>query len=471
MNRGRKGRPWASGAGQKRHNYSAPLLKLKQLSWGLGLLLRTHAGFLALRLGLRWPVLLPMLFFSGSGSCQGSGQDARLVPWRPVAYPGRGPVLRGLTCCAMSGTTIQAVGIYKLLVPLNEPFVISLGPLASVQNIIVVLRTADGYTGTGECSPFLTINGESVDTCFAVGQYFAPALKGRDALDLAGCLAELDRIIYGNSSIKSAFDGALHDIAAQHAGLPIYEFLGGNNRKVLTTDMTVSLGPPAKMRADAVRFQREGFPAIKVKLGGCLADDVARIRAIRAGIGPTHPLRVDANQGWQTADNAIAVLQALAEFNIEHCEEPILRHHFMELSRVSAASPIPIMADESCGDEHDAARLIQLQACQLLNIKLGKSSGFHRAQKIAKLGQAAGLTLQVGGFLESRLGMTAAAHLALTNDAIHHCDFDTPLLFSEDPVVGGIRYGAGGVIEMPTGPGLGARIDEAYLRRAEQVHF
>ncbi|MFD2721789.1 mandelate racemase/muconate lactonizing enzyme family protein [Hymenobacter monticola] len=371
----------------------------------------------------------------------------------------------------MPGLPIQAISLYKLLVPLKEPFVISLGPLTAVENIVVVIRPADSLVGYGESSPFLTINGESVDTGFIVGQYFAPALIGRDALDLPGCLAELDRIIYGNSSIKSAFDIALHDIAAQHAGLPLYEFLGGKNDKVLTTDMTVSLGSPAKMQADAVRFQQEGFPAIKVKLGGPLEDDVARIRAIRAGIGPAHPLRIDANQGWQTADRAIAVLQALGEFSIEHCEEPILRQHFMELSRVRAASPIPIMADESCGDEHDAARLIQLQACQMLNIKLGKSSGFHRAQKIAKLGQAAGLTLQVGGFLESRLGMTAAAHLALSSPAIHHCDFDTPLMFTDDPVVGGFRYGPGGVIEMPTGPGLGATIDEDWLRRAEQVHF
>ena len=281
----------------------------------------------------------------------------------------------------MSGTTLRAISLYQLRVPLREPFVISLGPLLAAENIVVVLRTADGHVGYGECSPFLTINGESVDTCFIVGQYFAPALKGRDALDLAGNLAEMDRIIYGNSSIKSAFDMALYDIAAQHAGLPLYEFLGGKNDKTLTTDMTVSLGSPAKMQADAVRFQREGFPAIKVKLGGSLAEDVARIRAIRAGIGPAHPLRVDANQGWCTADNAIAVLQALAEFNIEHCEEPILRQHFMELSRVRAASPIPIMADESCGDEHDAARLIQLQACQLLNIKAGQVVGLSPGPK------------------------------------------------------------------------------------------
>jgi L-alanine-DL-glutamate epimerase-like enolase superfamily enzyme len=368
----------------------------------------------------------------------------------------------------MAGTTIRSVEIYKLFIPLKEPFVISLGPIHQVQNVIVIIRTADGCTGYGECSPYMTINGESVDTCFIVGQYFAQVLRGADALDIAACIGIMDRTIYGNSSIKSAFDIALHDIAAQHAGMPIYQFLGGKKNKVLETDYTVSIGTPGKMRSDAVNLQAQGYPAIKVKLGEGKEIDVERIRAIREGIGNGHPLRIDANQGWATADNAIDVLQALGGFGIEHCEEPISRALFMDLARVSAASPIPIMADESCGDEHDAERLIQLKACSMFNIKLGKSSGFYKGLKIAELGARAGMHLQVGGFMESRLGMTAAAHLALANDHIVHCDFDTPLMFTEDPVVGGISYLERGVIDVPDVPGLGAAIDNAYLENAEK---
>lgn len=368
----------------------------------------------------------------------------------------------------MQGTSIQSVEIYKLFVPLKEPFVISLGPIHNVQNIVVIIRTADGCAGYGECSPYMTINGESVDTCFVVGQYFAQVLKGKNALDIAGCIEAMDKTIYANSSIKSAFDIALFDIAAQHSGVPLYKFLGGEKTKVLETDMTVSIGMPEKMAADAARFKAEGFPAIKVKLGGKKEDDVARITAIREAIGTNHPLRIDANQGWGTADYAIEVLNALAPFDIEHCEEPISRYRFMDLSRVSAASPIPIMADESCGDEHDAERLIALRACPMFNIKLGKSGGFFKAKKIAELGEAAGLHMQVGGFMESRLGMTAAAHFALSNDAIHHCDFDTPLMFTEDPVIGGITYLEKGVIDVSEVPGLGAVIDEAYLKDAEK---
>lgn len=368
-----------------------------------------------------------------------------------------------------TGTTIQSVEIYKLFIPLKEPFVISLGPITAVKNIVVIMRTKDGCAGYGECSPYMTINGESVDTCFIVGQYLAQVLKGKEALQIAACMEAMDKTIYANSSIKSAFDIALHDIAAQHAGVPVYKFLGGEKNKILETDMTVSMGDPQKMKADAIKFKEQGFPAIKVKLGESLEKDVARIKAIREGIGNEHPLRIDANQGWHTADKAIEVLQALNMYSIEHCEEPIARHRFMELNKVSAASPIPIMADESCGDEHDAERLIQLNACSMFNIKLGKSSGFYKGLKIAEAGAKAGMHMQVGGFMESRLGMTAAAHLALANNNIQHCDFDTPLMFTEDPVLGGIHYLEKGVIDLPDIPGLGAVIDETYLRKAEKV--
>jgi len=366
---------------------------------------------------------------------------------------------------------IAHISLYKLLVPLKEPFVISLGPIHSVQNLALRIRTNSGREGWGECSPFMSINGESLDTCFVVGQYFAQLLKGRAASDIDGALAAMDGLIYGNTSIKSAFDMALHDLAAQAAGLPLYAFLGGSNNKVLATDMTVSIGTPEKMAADAWRFQQEGFPAIKVKLGQTKELDVQRIGAIRAAIGDTHPLRIDANQGWRDAAYALDVLQALAPFGIEHCEEPIPRWQYLDLAALSAQSPIPIMADESCGDPHDAERLIRLNACRQFNIKLGKAGGLKKGLEVARMAEAAGMELQVGGFMESRLGMTASAHLALANAAIHHVDFDTPLMFTADPIGGGIKYAAGGVVEVPEVPGLGASVQTAWLNEASAFHY
>lgn len=369
----------------------------------------------------------------------------------------------------MDNILITSVEIYKLFIPLKEPFVISLGPVTNVENIIIFIRTKERITGIGECSPYMTINGESVDTCFIVAQYLAKVLKGSNALNIENCIQKMDATIYGNSSIKSAFDMALYDIASQHSGLPLFRFLGGKKDKILTTDMTVSIAGADKMASDALKFKGAGFPAIKVKLGQSMKLDVARIKAIRDAIGNDIALRIDANQGWGTAENAINVLNALAPFNLEHCEEPILRWRFMELSKVSAASSIPIMADESCGDDHDAERLIALKACSMFNIKLGKSGGIFKALKIIDHASKANMHLQIGGFMESRIGMTASAHLALTNDHIVHCDFDTPLMFTEDPVDQGMEYRSNGVIEVHDIPGLGASIHERYLKEAEKI--
>ena len=90
----------------------------------------------------------------------------------------------------------------------------------------------------------------------------------------------IDNTILWKFSIKSAFDMALYDIAAQHYGVPLYKFLGGKKNKIIETDMTVGIGTPEKMKADAIKFTEEGFPAIKVKLGETKDIDVERMKNI-----------------------------------------------------------------------------------------------------------------------------------------------------------------------------------------------
>ena len=363
---------------------------------------------------------------------------------------------------------ISSIEIYKLCVPLKQPFVISLGPQYDADNIIVKINTADGLSGWGECSPYMSINGESMDTCFVVGQYLAKELKGKDALDIEGCTRAMDTLITRNENIKSAFDMALYDLAAQHAGVPLYQVLGGSKNKPIFTDMSVGLGSVEKMAAEALEYKQAGFPSIKVKLGTTTEEDVARIKAIREAIGNDLPLRIDANQGW-TVETTITTLNALAPYNIEHCEEPIARWNFMKLPVVRKNSPIKIMADESCFDHHDAERLAELNAVDYFNIKLGKSGGIYNALKMVKIAEAAKIHLQVGCFMESRLGITALVHFAYCSDLIVHYDLDTPLMLKEDPVVGGMIFKENGVVEIDDSPGIGAIIDEAFLRRSERI--
>jgi len=364
--------------------------------------------------------------------------------------------------------TITHITLFPLSIPLKAPFITSLGALEAVESVVVRITTKDGLVGWGECNPFWSINGETQETCLAVGKHIAKALIGHDPSDIEGLHTRMDRLIFANNSIKSAFDIACHDIAAQVAGQPLFKFLGGRRERDLITDYTVSIASPEKMAADAVGIVANGFTVIKVKLGSDGDVDIARIKAIREAIGFEIPLRIDANQGW-SPEEAIRVLKALTGHHIQHCEEPIPRWQFMEMRRVKEASPIPIMADESCCDHHDAERLIGIHACQRFNIKLGKSGGLFKAKKIIALAEEVGMEVQIGGFLESRLAWTAAAHLALTSDSVRYCDMDTPLMFTEDPVEGGITYSEGGRIKVPEASGLGASILPTFLRNAEEV--
>lgn len=357
---------------------------------------------------------------------------------------------------------IKEIRVYQSPVPLKKAFFISLGRIDHANNILVKIYTDNGLIGFGECSPFMTINGETMESAFEVARYIAPLLIGRDPENIEDCMAVMDRLIYGNTGIKSAFDIALHDLASQAAGLPLYKYLGGKQDKQIFTDYSVSIGEPQQMASDAMDVVERGFRIVKVKLGNSGKLDVERIKSIRAAIGQDIAIRVDANQGW-TVDEAIETLNALAPFDIQYCEEPIPRWAFTELGKVRAGSPVPIMADESCTDHHDAKRLIDMQACDMFNLKMGKSSGLFKALKIITLAQEHNIPMQIGGFLESRVAFTACAHLAFKSSLIRYFDFDSPLMAAFDPVEGGLTYHENGLVKITDNPGLGVSVPDSYL--------
>ncbi|WP_430814817.1 mandelate racemase/muconate lactonizing enzyme family protein [Carboxylicivirga sp. RSCT41] len=363
---------------------------------------------------------------------------------------------------------ITKVEVIKLNIPYKEPFVISLGVIPSATNVVVRIHCSDGLIGTGECAPFVFIVGETQETVFELSKQIAQMLKGKDPYALNERLAEIDKAVFGNYTMKSAFDMALYDLAAKRAGLPLYQYLGGSNNREIYTDMTISIGTPDKVAADALNFKYEGFPAIKVKLGTNTKDDVARIRAIREAVGNDYPIRIDANQGWDVI-TAIKTLQKLSPYNIEHCEEPIPAWNYMELPKVRQNSPVPIMADESVFTHHDAMKLAKIGACDYFNIKFSKSGGINTALKINAIAEAAGVKCQVGCMSESRYALTALMHFVLACPNVVHYDIDSSLMLAEDPVKGGINYEGKGLWTIGDGIGIGAAFDEDYLRDAECV--
>ena len=359
---------------------------------------------------------------------------------------------------------ITKTEIYMFKIPM-VPFTIATGTMHYAQNVLIKVYTSEGIIGLGECSAFPMIVGETQLSCYHHAKDFATFWKGKDPLAIQDRLKELNTIIAGNYTVKSAFDMALFDIAAKAANQPLYAFLGGS-KKAIETDLTIGIDTPDAMANQAIAFKEKGVNMIKVKLGKDPKTDIERIYKIRAAIGPSIKLRIDANQGWSTSD-ALTVLTHLAPFDIEFCEQPMHKYYDDYLPALCAASPIPIMADESVFTHHDARKLIANKACHLINIKFSKSGGIQEAIKIQALAKENNIACMMGGMLETRLALSAKMHFAMAHDTIKYYDMDTCLLgHLDDPIIGGVQFN-GMHLSIDDAPGIGADVDPAYLSKLD----
>ncbi len=348
-----------------------------------------------------------------------------------------------------------------------HPFTIATGTMHFAQNIFIRIHTDAGFYGTGECSAFPMIVGETQATCYEMAKDFAALWKGKDPSKIEDRMKELHAFTAFNATIKSAFDMSLYDIASKAAGLPLYRFLGGK-KKSMETDLTIGIDEPASMARTAIDYKSKGVTIIKIKLGKDKEADVERVRSIREAVGKEMILRIDANQGWDYESAAYA-LTAMNPFNIQFCEQPMHHWYDYKLPALKRISPIPIMADESVFNHHDAMRMITTDSCSYINIKFSKSGGILEALKINKAAEQHGICCMMGGMLESRVALSAFAHFASAHDNIAFYDMDTCMLgHTIDPVVGGIKFNDF-FVDLPDTPGIGADADDSFLKDCTSV--
>ena len=363
---------------------------------------------------------------------------------------------------------ITKVDIYRFSIPM-VPFTIATGTMTHAQNVFIRVHTDAGFYGVGECSAFPMIVGETQDTCLVMARDFAKLWIGRDALDIAARLQQLNDFAAGNTTIKSAFDMALYDIAAKNAGLPLYQFLDGKRRPV-ETDITIGIAEPEAMADKALEFQVLGAHILKVKLGKGAVEDVERIKQIRSVVGDEMKIRVDANQGW-SFDAAVFALQSLGEYDIEFCEQPMRTWHDDRLPELMQLSPVKIMTDESVYNHHDARKQIKTHSCDYINIKLAKSGGLFEAMKIHDVAAENGIACMMGGMLESRIALSAKLHFVYACPNIRFYDMDTCMLGHKvDPCVGGVTYD-GYLLDIDDKVGIGADADEGFLKDFELIEI
>lgn len=349
---------------------------------------------------------------------------------------------------------ITDMKVHMMQVPLVRPFRISLGVITHAVSCLVEIETDAGITGYGEGSPGPLITGENLPGTVETLRVFREKLIGMDPRDIEGINAVMNRAVAYAGTAKAAVDIACHDILGKAAGLPLYKLLGGLSNTI-ETDMTVGIDTPELMAAAAKEHVAAGFRVIKTKVGTNIADDIARVKAIREAVGDDVKIRLDANQGWH-AREAVELLKRLNEYDIELVEQPVRRFDFEGLKYVTANSPVPVTADESCWDSKDALRLVSERAVDFINIKLMKCGGLWEAKKIVNIAEAAGVEIMLGCMAEeSGIAINAAAALGAALGNITRADLDASFSLKALPYEGGFTIENTKDLVLSENPGLG----------------
>ncbi|HEY3857965.1 MAG TPA: dipeptide epimerase [Verrucomicrobiae bacterium] len=303
---------------------------------------------------------------------------------------------------------------------------VSAGRGADVVTDVLIRLTDGAVTGLGE-APSATRYSESPDS---VQSFLRKVDWSRISFKFTGASMDyLESVSPGNYSAKCAINVALMDGAAKSAGKAVCDFLGlgfAENKHV--TSFSIGIDTPEMIGQKVA--EAANFPILKLKIGA--PGERENLAALRK-IAPNRTLRVDANEGWTTKEEALRNLEWLArDPHIEFVEQPMpASTPVADLAWLKSRSPLPLFGDESFHHASDADKCAQ--CFHGVNVKLIKTGGVTGAHEALKAARKAGLRTMIGCMIETSILITAAAHLAELAD---HLDIDGNLLISNDPYSG-----------------------------------
>jgi muconate cycloisomerase len=357
-------------------------------------------------------------------------------------------------------------------IPFKTEFRIGLGQVgwAGVggDHVFVRLETEDGLVGWGEVRALPAWSYETVEAItFAIRSYFAEQLLGRDPFELNSLHRAMDvrltpAVSNGQPFAKAAVDIALHDLMGQIAGVPVHAMLGGRIREHVELTYALSIAAPEAMAAAA--REASFCSCFKVKVAGEPVADAERLAAISAA-APQATLWLDANQSYTPA-RVVQLLDAIREVPRVFClEQPVRSVDWFGMQQVRRMSRLPVAIDEGAFSSFDLARVVRLEAADLVVLKVCKSGGLRECLKSAAVAEANGMGLLGSGLTESGVGLAASVHFFSTLDTLLPPELNGPE-FLADLLVDGLEID-GARVRVPDAPGLGVRVNEAAIRANE----
>jgi len=309
---------------------------------------------------------------------------------------------------------------------LANTWTIARGSTNLFEVVMVELSSETGVSGVGEAAPIRRYH----ENPATVEEFFQRVNLDRLSFtDVSGSMDYLATLSPGDMAAKCALNLALLDGAGQLAGKPVYDLLGlGFRDQHHVTSFSIGIATPELIEKKVL--QAEQYPVLKLKVG--VPEDPVFLAALRRA-APTKAVRVDANEGWTTKEEALERIEWLArDGHIQFIEQPMPQTTpVRDLVWLKERSPLPLFADESYHSANDIAHCAE--CFHGVNVKLVKTGGVSAGYAALKNARAAGLKTMIGCMIETSVLISAAAHLAELCD---YLDIDGNLLTTNDPYAG-----------------------------------
>jgi L-Ala-D/L-Glu epimerase / N-acetyl-D-glutamate racemase len=329
----------------------------------------------------------------------------------------------------------------------------SYGRNAESNTVLVEVRADDGLTGYGMTTSAAPWYGDSIEDIVAhLDRYLAPAMIGRDPLNIVDAVKHLDRVRAGALYAKSALEHALWDLKGKALGVPVYQLLGGRAQDGIHLHGFAHYGAPDEMADGARAEATAGWTVLKMKIGVDPAGDLARYRAVREAVGDRATFQLDGNTGYTLVQAVPTLTEMVRLGGVGIVEQPV--RTLDEMAELGRRLAVPLMIDESINRPEDVIEIAQRRAGHVLHMKLHKFGGLLKAHRIASVAHAAGIVLSVAPYTDVELA--AAAHFAA---AMPHATWPAGYTPMEDSILTEPIVPTGQRVLPPDRPGFGVEID------------
>jgi len=350
---------------------------------------------------------------------------------------------------------IERIELHHVEMPLVHPFETSFGREVTRPCILVAVHSA-GLTGWGECTagagPWFSC--ETIGTAWHVlRDFLIPAVLGQEITTPGDVVARFRRV-RGHPIARAGLENAVWDLLAQAQEVPLAHLLGGNRDRV-PVGVSVGIEPTLEALLDRVaQHVDEGYGRVKLKIKpGWDVDVVGTVRER----WPDLPLQVDANCAYTLAD--APTLRDLDRFDLLLIEQPLHHEDIVDHAKLQTQLQTPLCLDESIRSPEHARWALDIEACRVINIKVGRVGGLTAARQIHDLCAERGVPVWCGGMLETNVGRATNVALASLPNFTLPGDISASARYYREDIAGpNFVLNDDSTLSVPTEPGLGVRV-------------